>query len=134
MTLFSIIKILLPIFVRRHGLFIIGNMSKLAAKSETWKKIQTKLSNRDEIGTSLTIEWYFHKSSFTNCVTQDVLQSRRFSKTSILRYIIYGRSLKTTQIVYILYFSQVHGTISNVSTDKQFQTYAPEGGCTNVGQ
>lgn len=43
----------------RHGLFIIGNMSKLAAKSETWKKIQTKLSNRDEIGTSLTIEWYF---------------------------------------------------------------------------
>lgn len=33
-------------------------MSKLAAKSETWKKIQNKLQNRNEIGAALSIEWY----------------------------------------------------------------------------
>lgn len=41
----------------------------------------------------------------------------------------FTNELKLNQQVF---FSQIHGTISDVSTDQQFRRYAPEGGCTNV--
>ncbi|KAG4074868.1 hypothetical protein HA402_009293 [Bradysia odoriphaga] len=60
----------------KHGLFIIGNMSKLAAKSETWRKIQSKLSSRNEIGVALTINCQIHG------ITSEVSTAQHFLRMS----------------------------------------------------
>jgi hypothetical protein len=47
-------------FCTRHGLYIVGNMSILAAKSRLWSKIQEKLANRGEIGPTMILECQIH--------------------------------------------------------------------------
>ncbi|CAG7835479.1 unnamed protein product [Allacma fusca] len=44
----------------KHGLYIIGNMTQLAAKSKTWKKIQKKLNQSSAIGPFLPIQCQMH--------------------------------------------------------------------------